>query len=315
MSESNDDLSKLVDALDELGGEPLEIDQLRLDALETRVIEHLASKRGPVRSGAVVAMSRRRRPIGALVLGAVAASLIAMVALAGFFAAGDTSVVIAAADGVEVTLPGGEVIAGSVGLELPEGAEIEVTGFIEISGVRYGVGSYVLVNEELRLVDQLEQLEVNGQGEPAGPTDDGDTPVAPESSTTTQPVDSTEPPAVRPGTTATPDRSSTTVIEESPRSTVGTPTTVRPEPEDTRPTPVTTQLPQPSSTDAPRRTTTTVASSERTTTVSTRSPATTVPTREDGEATTAATPSTVATTTTTLAPETAATTTSRGRQP
>lgn len=313
MSESNDDLSKLVDALDELGGEPLEIDQLRLDALETRVIEHLASKRGPVRSGAVVAMSRRRRPIGALVLGAVAASLIAMVALAGFFAAGDTSVVIAAADGVEVTLPGGEVIAGSVGLELPEGAEIEVTGFIEISGVRYGVGSYVLVEDELRLVDNLEPPELRGPREPAGSTGDGETPVAPASSTTTQPVEATEPMPDRPGTTAPPNRPSTTVAADVSRPTAVPPTTLRPEPADTRPAPVTTRAPQPSSTDAPRQATTTVASSERTTTVSTRPPATTAPIRESDEATTVATPSTVAASTTALPSE--STITIRGRKP
>lgn len=275
MSEPADDLSRLVDALDDLGSEPIEVDEARLEAVQTRVIERLADHEDTASRRTVVAMSGRRRPFGALMLGAVAASLIAIVALVGFFAADDTSLVIAAADGVDVTLPGGETIPGSVGLELPEGAEVEVAGFIEISGVRYGVGSYVVTNDELLLVDDVEPAEVFGQREPDPSTGDDGMPVVAATSTTTLPDGA----ANRPGTTMPADRPSTSLAPAAPRPTSVTPSTVRAEPSDSRPAPVTTRAPQPSPTDAPRQTVTTVAATERTTAASTRPPATTAPAR------------------------------------
>ena len=133
---------------------PVTIDPERLAALEARVIGALVGRDG---RGAVVAL-------GSASLGSVRrpsrgrsccrrlrwcsssrSARSTLVLLAG----DDDALAIAAADRVVVELPDGESVAGEAGTELPDGSRLEVIGFVEIDGRRFGPGSYRIVDGEV----------------------------------------------------------------------------------------------------------------------------------------------------------------------
>lgn len=120
--------------LRELGSAP--VGAADLDALEARLFDAIGAS-PPAPAG--------RRKAAPVLIGAVAACLLALVVLAvGWFAAADDQYVLAAAVDVEVVLPDGEVVEGAAGLVLPVGSVVNVRGSMEIAGVVYGPGDYVI---------------------------------------------------------------------------------------------------------------------------------------------------------------------------
>ncbi len=99
-----------------------------------------------------------------IALGALTVSLLA---------ADDDVLAIAAADRVVVELPDGEAVAGEAGTELPDGARLEVIGFVEIDGRRFGPGSYRIVDGEVVRAES-ELPEPAATSDVAGGSGDGD---------------------------------------------------------------------------------------------------------------------------------------------
>ncbi len=126
----------------------------------------------------------------------------------------DITLVMAAATETEVVLPDGETVAGSVGLELPDGTQISVgaDGSAVIAGVVLEAGT-----QAVTIDGQLEIL-VDAGPEPTVP-DDPD----PTSSTTT-------PPSTRPTTSTTDGTTSTTTRRSTTTASTTTPPTTGPPP-------------------------------------------------------------------------------------
>ena len=141
-------------ALDAAAAAPVTIGPERLSALEARVMGAVADRdeRGAVAAlGSVPVRSISGRKRGFSLLSAAAVVIVVAVgALSVALLAGDDdALAIAAADRVVVELPDGEAVAGEAGTELPDGARLEVIGFVEIDGRRFGPGSYRIVDGEV----------------------------------------------------------------------------------------------------------------------------------------------------------------------
>ena len=149
-------------ALAAAAADPVHIGAERLSTLEARVMDAVIDGAPPVTSA-------RRRNRGVSLLSAAAVVLVvALGALTIVLLAGDDdALAIAAADRVVVELPDGESVAGEAGTELPDGARLEVIGFVEIDGRRFGPGSY-------RIVDGEVVRSGPEQDEPAGTADRSD---------------------------------------------------------------------------------------------------------------------------------------------
>ena len=95
-----------------------------------------------------------------LALGALTVSLLA---------GDDAALAIAAADGVVVELPDGDSIVGEAGTELPDGTRLDVIGFVEIDGRRFGPGTYEIVDGAVVARDdgESEGSDRGGTGPPA----------------------------------------------------------------------------------------------------------------------------------------------------
>ncbi|WP_395155570.1 hypothetical protein [Ilumatobacter sp.] len=180
----------------------------------------------------------------------VAAAAVCVLAISGALLLpkdNDHSIVIAAANDVSIILPDGAAVVGAAGLVLPDGAIIDVDGFVDVDGRRFGPGRYGVDDGEVVVLSITSDPSTTVQS------------VAPAPSVS--PVSSAPPVSTRVSTTvrASDDSSTqtettevvrTTPISEEPVRTVATTVPVR----------TTTTVPvRTVATTVPVRTTTTVA--------------------------------------------------------
>lgn len=234
--------SDVTDSLGALRDHPVAIDQQRIDRIERRVFDALTADDMANPVEATVTRARARGGRRTVMLGAVAACVLAVVLLVVNPVATDhDSLVLAAADGVDVVLPDGTGVVGAAGVELPNGSMIVVTGSMSIDDVDYGPGRYTVTDDGI-----LEALRTAPRNAPPPP------PTAP----TRAPVPTTQPPPTptttlveRPVSTTTLDdpettRPPTTIVERPTTTAVRSPapptTAVRgPAPPPTRSAPTT----------------------------------------------------------------------------
>ena len=165
-------------ALRELGSAP--VVEADLDELEARLFAAIGAPATPV-----ALAGRRRRRVAPFLIGAVAACLLALVVLAaGWFAGGDDPYVLAAAVDVEVVLPDGDIVTGEAGLVLPVGTVLNVGGSMEIAGVVYGPGDYVITDDGPVAADDTG----GGRSTPDPRLDEGDNGGGAPGTSTTVPV-------------------------------------------------------------------------------------------------------------------------------
>ena len=275
----------IIESLTEAGRAPVEPFEPRLERLEARLMATIADDDRPgvgmvVAGGVTDVVGLRRARRARLTLLAAAAAIVAVVVLAFTIPGGDeNSIVIASADDVSVVLPDGSRIAGSDGLELPEGARLEVIGALRIGDLDFGPGAYIVTADgvvPLRPtttssttttsvaidIDRATTVAARDVETRPAPTDVDRTVPAP----TRTPTTTLRPPPTRPATTVRVTRPATTVPITRPATTVAV----------TRPA-TTVPVTRPPAT----RPTTTVAVTRPATTVpaSTRPPATDAPTR------------------------------------
>lgn len=217
-------------ALGRLAAAPVETNEDRMSALGDRIRASIDDDR----DGAVVVPLVPRPRRRAMATGLVAACvLLAVVVAAALLRPTDESVVIAFADGVTVTLDDGSTVDGTSGLELPDGATLDVDGSVVIDGERFGPGTY-----------RVEDGELEPTGEPTpvtppdGDSDDAPATVTRPSTTSSTVVDSDQvaPVVPEPGdgdVTATTDQGATSATR--PPVTDAPTTTVQRAPDDTRP--------------------------------------------------------------------------------
>ncbi len=133
---------------------------------------------GPVATEA--AIRRRTRAMSFLSVAAVVI-VVALGALAVILVVGqDDALAIAAADRVVVELPDGDSIVGEAGVELPDGTRLDVIGFVEIDGTRFGPGSYTIVDGAVVADDSSDtsvDLDETGATGSSGSVDGGDGPT------------------------------------------------------------------------------------------------------------------------------------------
>lgn len=264
-------LDEVAAALSRVADEQVDVSGDRLDALERRIMGKIEEDRRPLGApaGAPVidqAFAGQRRWPQRMV--AVAAALLTFALAFGVLSSNDDGLVIAAADDVVVLLPGGERVQGESGTELPDGSNVEVIGFVDVDGRRYGPGRY-------RVLDGQLIAEADASTTPIGPRPDGGIDDPAEVLVGDSP----------PLTSSVPTTSDVGVddvsVHTTPRDTVAPPVrTTVPGAATPRPTPparpVTTVQPVVPTTTTPARPTTTVP---ETTVPETTVPETTVPTR------------------------------------
>lgn len=164
--------------------------------------------------------SDARRPIWQPAILALAALLVVVGGVFAFTRSDtDDLVVMAAATQTEVELPGGEIVAGAAGLELPDGTIISVgaDGSAVIAGV--------VLEADTRAVIVDGQLEIQTRSDAidAGGTQPSST-VAPTSTRPADGASTTAPPSTRPttsstgATTTTTSRRSTTTAVTAPQT-------------------------------------------------------------------------------------------------
>lgn len=218
--------------LERLGNQPVDVPTARLDAIETRVrasmeneeSDELRSGPAVILAGGASGVARRSSLVPRIAL--VAASILAVVALSiAVFRTGDDTLVVAAADDVVVLLPGGDSVIAKDGTELLDGSIVDVSGFVEVGGRRYGPGRYrvedgrlvPIVDDPARVVSTDGDATEDAPEDPDAPTSEGPRPTSPDtadrptvsSPRTTTPLPTrpanTAPPSTRPATT-TPSR-------------------------------------------------------------------------------------------------------------
>lgn len=286
-----DPLDPVALALSAMAAAPVTVDDERLDVLAARIRRAVDDDAEVpiVVAGTDIeapAPSRARRRLGPLLAAAAVIVLVAVGSLAVLLAGDDEALAIDAADRVVVELPGGEPFVGAAGTELPDGTRLEVIGFVEVDGERFGPGRYRVVDGVVISVGSgdsdvpTESNSVEGQLTPA--TDRPATTERTPATTTerqvpsrTAPTQSTQPPAVdAPTIDERPDPSPSTTPSTPPSRPPATDVTRPQVPAPTRPP--TTPATRPTTT-VPARTTTTTSAPARTTTATTA--ATTVPAR------------------------------------
>ena len=146
MSRRTVGLDELRTALAAAGYEPIESVDARLEALEAGLMRSIDDD-GDFRAVVVPIGHAYRRRVSKRLVGAVAgvACIVAVVVFAaGWFRSADPDVVISSADGVSVVLPDGSIVEGVQGLELPDGAQLEVEGSLVVGDERFGPGDYIV---------------------------------------------------------------------------------------------------------------------------------------------------------------------------
>lgn len=297
----------LVARLERLGDQPVDVSAQRLDALEARVRASVDRNESDEHRSAVAVLAtgtptgktRSSSPWSRIAL--VAASIAVLVALSvAALGTRDDTLIVAAADDVTVLLPDGDSIMATDGTELPEDSVLEVSGFVDVGGRRYGPGRYRVDDGRLVLIpyDAPEVVSTDAEsieetvpvettaGDRDVPDDERPLPTSPN--TATRPTASSTtttigPPATRPATTTPP---STTVPDRAvPQRPPPNPTTTGPA--DTRPPatdptqtrPAATSTTTNSTTSTTTTTTATTTTSITTTTVVRGRPATEEPVR------------------------------------
>lgn len=148
-------MSTLEQELRELASTSVDVSDGRVADLEDRVVRAIAAD-GDRGTPVVVPIRRGRKRARSVLIGSVAAAVLAVIVLAaGWFTATDDSVVIAAADEVSIVFGDGTRVDARAGQEVPEGATLVVEGSVEIDGVRYGPGVYLVDDGELAIVAGL----------------------------------------------------------------------------------------------------------------------------------------------------------------
>jgi hypothetical protein len=220
--------------LEALGRVPIEPIEPRLDDLEAQLLAAIGDdgehRLMPI-SGSPTTRGHR------LLL--VAAAVVCVLAIAGVLLVpkgSDNSIVIAAANDVSIVLPDGSAVVGSAGLELPDGTTIDVDGFVEVEGRRFGPGKYKVGDGELVVLWITRDTSTTVQsvvpapsvspGSTAPPLSTGVSATVRASDdnsvqTATTEVVRTAPPATRPASTR-PTRASSTPIRQEPVRTVST---------------------------------------------------------------------------------------------
>lgn len=279
-------MSSIEATLERLGAAPVE--PADLERLEARVIATRRAARADGRDGrdgdVVVGLPvvGRRRP-ARLALGAVAASVLAVLVLAvAWLNDDDPAFVVASAEDVELVLPDGRIVAAAPGVELPTGTTIDVEGSLVVDGVTYGPGNYRVTDAgvvpagdvgPIVTTSTTSTVPVAGTDPSVTPRPDSTTPVA-RTTIPTRPSTSVDvPPSTReprPDRTTTTgrDRPSTTASEPSPSD---RPSTTADDPPATstpadRPSSTTTTIDRPTTTrpaDRDQRPTTTTGPADR----------------------------------------------------
>ena len=146
------------------------LDGDRLARIEARVLATVAEPLVPQPSVAGVDGRRRIAPMIAIAAALLVLAVLGAVALAA--RGRDDGLVIEAAEGVVIDVPGGEPTAGSSGDRLPDGTVVEIgpAGSATIDGVAYGPGRYLVGGGTLR-PDRPE-------ASPAGDSDETPVPAA-----------------------------------------------------------------------------------------------------------------------------------------
>lgn len=269
----------VLDSLHRIAGEPVAAIESRLPGLEARLRSAIAADDDRAAPMLLWVADDDRRQVTRtrrLVLLASAACVVALISVAVLARTSpNDNVVLASADSVSVVLPDGGVVAGADGLIVPEGALLDVEGFVVIDGRRFGPGLY-------RITGDGRVVEVGTDAGSPGPVgEDGgvipgenDDAVTVRTTTTTEPGPSTTisgapnesrpRPTVRPATTLPDDVPATAPPATRPPSTVTRTTVTRTTV--TRRTEVTTEPLRPAATSpAPDPAETTTSTSTSTT--------------------------------------------------
>ena len=275
----------VIDSLSRVAAAPIDAVEPRLPDLETRL--RLAIAADTDRDVSVllsVAPDDRRRVTRArrFVALASAACVVALISVAVLARTSPSDdVVLAAVSSVSVVLPDGEVVDGAEGLAVPEGALLDVDGFVVIDGRRFGPGLYRVAGDggvvEVVGAEVTETSVLGNGGAPADPVvgdgdvtpgaDDGVVTARTTTTTTTGPAPSTTvsrpPNESRPRPTVRP---ATTLPDQVPST---APPATRPPPTVTRTTEITTEPLRPAPTSpaaSPASSTTSTSPTTSTTT-------------------------------------------------
>lgn len=305
--EGIDPRDPVVVALGAAAATPVAVGADRLTSIEERIRTSMRDDLQGDASRTVVVPSMWRRSRRSLLAAAAIVLLVTFGVVAVLLADDDSALAIAAADRVVVEFPGGESVPGAVGTELPDGTRLEVVGFVEVDGRRFGPGSYRIVDgavvatsQEIDSLDDSDDPapdrrpaeEPRSGGDVAPTTDSARSSDDPDGDATT----GGEPPGAGSGADGSQDEGrSDPVVDRPPAD----PEPVEPDP--TRPPPT-----QPPRDDDNRRPAPTVAPSRPSTLPPSRPTTTTAPARPT---TTVARPTTTARTTTTTTTTSTTTTT------